>query len=81
MLTFENSKFLLYHFKDKTDSICMPITGFKHLQYMKDNLGIVQLQKNNFLYFMETICSEFICLFSRLSSSNQAKNVVPKLET
>ena len=62
----------------------MPITGFKHLQYMKDNLGIVQLQKNNFLYFMETICSEFICLFSRLSFSNEAlliNYVLPDLKT
>ena len=59
LLTFKNTKYLLYRFNDLLESTGQPIIQIKHSKVTDDYIAAEKIQNQNWQYFIERVLEVF----------------------
>ena len=67
LLTFKNTKYLLYHFNDLLESSGQPIIKIKHSKVTDDYIAAEEIQNQNWQYFLERVME--VCKSKEIGST------------
>ena len=67
LLTFKNTKYLLYRFNDLLESTGQPIILIKHSKVTDDYIAAEEIQNQNWQYFLERVIE--VCKSKEIGST------------